>query len=281
MSLITLASPGAIALQFGPCALPNGAHFGPIVIRYYGIMIAFGFLTATWFATRLAKKRSIDADKLLNGALLCFIGGIIGARLYFVALSWPSFVGHPEEILATWLGGLSIHGGIVGAVIVGWIYCKVSKLDFLPALDVCASVVPLAQAIGRWGNFFNSEAFGKPVPDDFPIRLFIPSASRPAGYENSNYFHATFLYESIWNLCIFLLLYFFLSERLRRWPGMTFLAYLFLYSIGRFLIEPLRLDSIMVSGMAAPEVVSAAIIIGSALAMIALWFKHKPTKSSE
>lgn len=281
MSLITLASPGAIALQFGPIALPNGAHLGPIVIRYYGVMIAIGFLIATWFATNLAKKRDIDADKLLNGALLSFIGGIVGARLYFVALSWPSFANHPEEILATWLGGLSIHGGIIGAVITGWIYCKISKLDFLPALDVCACVVPLAQAVGRWGNFFNSEAFGKPVPDDYPLRLFIPPNSRPAGYENSSYFHATFLYESIWDLGIFLLLYFFLSERLRKWPGMTFLAYLLLYSIGRFLIEPLRLDSIMVSGMAAPEVVSGAIIVGSALAMIALWLKHRPSKGTE
>lgn len=262
-----LSSPGAIALKLGP-----------ITIRWYGIMIAAGFLIASWAATFLARRRDIDSDKLINGCLIAFMCGIAGARLYYCALNWETFAQHPAQIFATWLGGLSIHGGIIGGLLGGWLYCRYSKLAFTTAIDIVACVLPLAQAIGRWGNFFNSEAFGKPVPDDFPLKLYIPPEMRPSGLETHEYFHATFLYEMIWNLGIFALLYFFLFDRIRQYPGMAFLVYLFLYSIGRFAIEPMRTDSIMVGSLPAPYVVSGILIV---LCGIGIIFRYTSGKQAQ
>lgn len=241
-------------------------------------MIALGFLVATWAATFLARRRDIDPDKLINGCLVAFMCGIAGARLYYCALNWETFSQHPEQIVATWQGGLSIHGGMIGALLAGWVYCRYSKLAFTTAIDIVGCVVPLAQAIGRWGNFFNSEAFGKPVPADFPLKLYIPPAMRPAGLEAHEYFHATFLYEMVWNLGVFALLYFFLYDRVRQYPGMAFLIYVFLYSIGRFAIEPMRTDSIMVGTVAAPYVVSGVLIV---LCGIGIIFRYAAGKQPD
>lgn len=244
-------------------------------------MIACGFLAATYAAGHLAKLRDMDQDKLLNGSLVSFIGGIIGARLYFVALNWQNFLQHPEEIFATWLGGLSIHGGIIGGLIAGAIYCRLSKFPFVAGCDLIACVLPLGQAIGRWGNFFNSEAFGHPVPADFPIKLYIPPACRPWHYRNDDYFQPTFLYESVFDLVLFLFLYFYLGERLKRYQGMTFFAYLAAYSIGRLIIEPLRTDSIMFGSLPAPSVVSAVLLLASSLAMFALMSKYRQGQKAQ
>lgn len=257
MPPITLSSPGAIFFKVGA-----------VTVRWYGVMIALGFLAATWAASALAKRRDFNVDHLINGSLVAFMSGILGARLYFVALSWESFAQHPQDILATWLGGLSIHGGIIGGLIGGWLYCRLMKISFLTGIDIAAAVLPLAQAIGRWGNFFNSEAFGRPVDEDFPLRLLIAPEHRPGGLESYKYFHPTFLYESVWNLLIFFILYYVTFNRLKAYPGMNFLAYLLLYSVGRFLIEPLRTDSIMFGTLPAPSVVSGALIVLSAVAIL-------------
>ncbi len=244
-------------------------------------MIAAGFLAAMWAASFLAKRNNIDPDKFVNGSLIAFMTGILGARLYFVALSWDTFSQHPEEILATWLGGLSLHGGIAGGLLGGAIYCRIAKLPFLRCIDVAAAVVPLAQAIGRWGNFFNSEAFGRPVAENFLLRLYIPPESRPLDFQASSYFHPTFLYESVWNLWIFALLYFFLFDKLKAYPGMNFLMYVLLYSIGRLLIEPLRTDSIMLGNLPTPSVVSAVLIVVSSIALVVRYSSIKKRASSE
>lgn len=242
-------------------------------------MIALGFLCASFLATKLAEKRSLDPDKVLNCALFSFMVGILGARLYFVALSWEQFLEHPNEIFATWLGGLSIHGGIIGAVLAAYMYCRFRKLPFLVVCDIGGACAPLAQAIGRWGNFFNSEAFGRPLPADFPLKLFIPLQNRPAEMAQSSYFHPTFLYESAWDLGIFFILYFVVFKRIgERIPGMTFLVYIFLYSIGRLAIESLRVDTIMVGQLPVPSVVSALLILTSSISMFGLWFINRKAK---
>ena len=264
MPLITLTSPGAVAF-----------HAGPISVRWYGILITAGFLAAAWAATSLARKRDIDVDHLLNGSLLGFVAGVIGARLYFVALSWPVFATHPSEIFAIWLGGLSIHGGIIGGVLAGFLYCRYAKLSFASASDIIGATLPLAQAIGRWGNFFNSEAFGKPVGSEFPLAVQIPLAQRPAGMENFAYYQATFLYESVWDLFIFFVIYFYLFDRLKKYPGINFFIYLLLYSIGRALIEPLRTDSIMMGGMPVPLVISLVLCVGAGLGVVFVWQHYK------
>ncbi len=268
MPSITLTSPGAIAF-----------HAGPITVRWYGLFITAGFLLAAWAAAKLVKRRSIDVDSWFNLALVGFIGGIVGARLYFVLLSWPIFRAHPSEIFQIWLGGLSIHGGLIGGLLAGYLYCRFARLPFLVCCDIFGAVLPVAQAIGRWGNFFNSEAFGKPVRLDAPLAVQIPLSQRPAGLESYSYFQATFLYESIWDLVIFFILYCFLFEKLKKFPGMNFLGYLLLYSTGRALIEPLRTDSIMVAGLAAPLVVSLLLWVASAIGIFWLWWHYKNQKT--
>lgn len=226
-------------------------------------MIAAGFVCASMLAGRMARQRGIDPEKLTNLALICFIAGIIGARLYFVALSWQSFLDRPQDILATWQGGLSIHGGIIGGALAGFLYAHLTGLPKRRVADICGTVVPLGQAIGRWGNFFNSEAFGAPVPEGFPLAVFIPRPSRPEMYETYSLFHATFLYECVWDLSIFFFLYFVISKKLAHIPGLCFLLYIALYSIGRLLIEPLRTDSIMANQIPIPMLASALFLVVS------------------
>jgi phosphatidylglycerol:prolipoprotein diacylglycerol transferase len=264
-------SPGAILFQLGP-----------LTIRWYGVMIALGFLAATYAASQLCKRWGVSKDKVINCALVSFIVGILGARLYFVALNWAHFSHHPQEILATWNGGLSIHGGILGGLLAGIIYCLTVKLSILDTADILATVAALGQAIGRWGNFFNSEAFGKPVPFDFPLRLYIPPECRPSGQQSVEFFHPTFLYESLWDLTIFAVLFYFLADRFRAYPGMCFWFYLAAYSIGRLLIEPLRTDSIMAGDVPVPIIASAVSLLIAIVGAVVLIAKHrgKSSKSS-
>ncbi len=260
---MTFQSPGAILVALGP-----------ITIRWYGIIIAVGFLLGTIVASHLAKRWDVDREKMVNAALLSFVGGVLGARLYFVALSWPYFSLHPDEILATWKGGLSIHGGIIGGFLSGILYCHFAKLPVLRCIDIGACALALAQSVGRWGNFFNSEAFGKPVTPDFPLRLYIPVESRPLEFFHQSYFHPTFLYESLWNLLIFMILYFIVLKKLDRYPGVSCMVYIALYSIGRLLIEPMRTDSIMALGLPAPIIASAMSLILSIVGALLLVSYH-------
>lgn len=249
MHTLVLQSPGAILCKLGP-----------ITVRWYGVLIALGFVCASFCATQLARKKGINTEQLTNLTLICFIAGIIGARLYFVALNWSSYINRPAEILATWQGGLSIHGGIIGGFIAGWLYANYHKMPKRIIADICGAIIPLGQAIGRWGNFFNSEAFGAPVPQGFPLAVFIAPESRPIRFPDASLFHATFLYESIWDLGIFLLIYFYLFKRLEKYPGLCFLVYLALYNIGRLMIEPLRTDSIMAGEIPVPIIASVAFL---------------------
>lgn len=258
MPSLVLASPGAIALKIGA-----------LTVRWYGIFIACGFLASAFFASKMGKKRGYDPEKILNAGLIGFVGGIVGGRLYYVLLNLPQFMRHPDEIMATWNGGMSIHGGIIGGVLAGALYCRSVGIPFLVALDMGGCVIPIGQAIGRWGNFFNSEAFGLPVDANFPIKLRIPPAQRPMEYLSYEYFHPTFLYESIWNLFVFVVMYFYIGDRLQKYPGMAFMAYMALYSVGRLCIESLRTDSIMLGPWPAPTVVSIVIIVGAVVTMVA------------
>lgn len=266
---LVLKSPGAILCKLGP-----------ITIRWYGLLIALGFICASFFATRLARRQGVDSEKLTNLVLICFLAGVVGARLYFVALKWPEYIHRPQDILATWQGGLSIHGGIIGGFIAGYLYALANKMPKRKIADICGAILPLGQAIGRWGNFFNSEAFGAPVPDGFPLAVYIPEESRPLQFQDASLFHATFLYESIWDLGIFLLIYCYLSKKLIKTPGVCFLAYLALYNLGRLMIEPLRTDSIMAGEIPVPVIASAVLFIIS-LALMPVFLKKPETAPQE
>jgi phosphatidylglycerol:prolipoprotein diacylglycerol transferase len=198
-----------------------------------------------------------------------------------VALSWPYFLHRPSEILAIWNGGMSIHGGIIGGFLTAAIYSYYARLPALRIIDIGACVTPLAQAVGRWGNFFNSEAFGKPVPDDFPVKLLIDQDARPIQYFNHQYFHPTFLYEGIWNLFVFFFLYYVASKKLSSYPGTLFLLYLALYSIGRLLIEPIRTDSIMAGTIPVPIIASGVTLVGACLLFAGLLWRYKRASGKE
>ena len=187
------ASPGAIALQLGPLA-----------IRWYGLLIATGVLLGSTLAHREAIRRGQDPDVLLNGIVLTVLTALVGARLYYVLFNWDYYSVHPSKILAVWEGGLAIHGGLIVGAITTALYCRHSRLSLPVTTDILSPCVAIGQAIGRWGNFFNQEAFG--TPTDLPWKLYIDPAHRPPQFAGSDYFHPTFLYESLWNFLVFLLL---------------------------------------------------------------------------
>ncbi len=205
------------------------------------------------------------------------IFGIIGARLWFVAFSWELFRDDPGSVLRFWEGfsGLAIHGAIFGGLVAIYLYTKFrkqAKASFLQGTDLFVSVLPMAQAIGRWGNFTNYEAYGEPT--NLPWKMFVPRAYRMPGYESFEYFHPTFLYESMWNICVFLVLISVMTRRKRH--GIVTGLYMILYSIARYFIEPLRLDSLYIGEIRTAQLTSIALIfLGFA---IMIYSRYKGTE---
>jgi len=253
------ASPGPIALQIGPLS-----------IRWYGLLIATAVLLGTSLAHREAIRRREDPDQLLNVIVLAVMAALVGARLYYVLFNWGYYAPRPFRILAVWEGGLAIHGGILGGALATVIYTVRKKLPTLTYMDIMAPSLVLGQAIGRWGNFFNQEAFG--TPTDLPWKLYIEPYYRPPQLAAFEFFHPTFLYESIWDLAVFGVLYVLLRRRLERFPGALVLCYLGLYSLGRFFVEGLRIDSLMLGPLRAAQVVSLALMAASLLGLACLRF---------
>ena len=248
------SSPGAIALQIGPLA-----------IRWYGLLIATGVLLGTTLAHREAIRRGVDPDKLLNAIVVAVLVALLGARLYYVLFNWDYYGANPAKIVAVWEGGLAIHGGLIAGSLATILYCRHAKLSLLTTLDIMAPCVAVGQAIGRWGNFFNQEAFG--VPTNLPWKLYIDPGHRPPQLAAFEYFHPTFLYESLWNLLVFGILWFGLRKRLQERRGALTLWYLGLYSIGRFFVEGLRIDSLMLGSLRAAQVVSLLLVVASGMGL--------------
>jgi phosphatidylglycerol:prolipoprotein diacylglycerol transferase len=257
-------SPGPIALAFRlPADLPFVGGLS-VSIRWYGVLIASSMALGLWLATREAARRGESPDDLLKAAELALIGGLVGARLYYVLFNLDYYQTQPWwRIFAVWEGGLAMHGGLIGGLLAGGAYVWAKGLPLLTYLDIVAPSLLLGQAIGRWGNFFNEEAFGGPT--DLPWKLYISEARRPPVFVDNQFFHPTFLYESLWNLVAFLLLYFVLRRRFERAPGALFLAYLGLYSLGRFWVEGLRTDSLMLGSMRVAQLVSVVAIAVAAV----------------
>jgi phosphatidylglycerol:prolipoprotein diacylglycerol transferase len=257
-------SPGPIALAFRlPADLPFVGGLS-VSIRWYGVLIASSMALGLWLATREAARRGESPDDLLKAAELALIGGLVGARLYYVLFNLDYYQTQPWwRTFAVWEGGLAMHGGLIGGLLAGGAYVWAKGLPLLTYLDIVAPSLVLGQAIGRWGNFFNEEAFGGPT--DLPWKLYISEPRRPPAFVDQQYFHPTFLYESVWNLGAFLLLYFVLRRRLERAPGALFLAYLGLYSLGRFWVEGLRTDSLMLGSMRVAQLVSVVAVAVAAV----------------
>ena len=233
-------------------------------VYYYSVCISLAIIVGTFVAYVITKKyyKHIDTAIFENYTPPIIIGAILGARLYYVFLCWDYFSKHLSEIPMIWHGGLTIHGAIAGGVLVGFIKTRIDKTSFIECCDAAPWGLLVGQAIGRWGNFFNSEAFG--LPTNLPWKLYIAPPYRPEAYMNYEYFHPTFLYEAIWNLLSFCLLFFVFRTLFKNIRGAIFFTYLILYSVGRILIENIRLDTVKyVCGIPAPTFISLLIIVFS------------------
>lgn len=234
-------------------------------IRWYGILIGSGMLIAIVVAYFTSKLRNFDYDELLNIVLIALPLSIIGARLYYVIFNFSYYSKNLGEIINTRQGGLAIHGGVIVGFLCAYIYTHVRKLNFLVVADIAAPSIILAQAIGRWGNFINGEAHGGPVSEAF-IKHF-PSFIQKGMYIDGTYYHPTFLYESLWNICVFIVLLILLKNTKKF--GLVFFSYIGLYSIGRFFIEGLRTDSLMLGPLRIAQLVS---LCGFIIWIISLFF---------
>jgi len=256
----------------GPIAL----HLGPVTLRWYGLLMATAMAVGLWLAHRDARRRGLDAEDLLKAAELALLGGLVGARLYYVAFNLDYYSMVPAKIFAVWEGGLAIHGGVLGGILVGGGYAWVRRLPVRIYLDIAAPSLALGQAIGRWGNFFNEEAFG--TPTNLPWKLFISPTQRPPEYAQAEFFHPTFLYESLWDVLVFALLVGVFRKRVERAPGALFLIYLGLYSVGRFLTEALRTDALMLGPIRVAQLVS---LLGVAAALLGVpWLVRRARRQA-
>jgi phosphatidylglycerol---prolipoprotein diacylglyceryl transferase len=227
-------------------------------IYFYGICIMVGVIAAVFLAQAEAKRRGMDPNFLWDALFWVVLAGIVGARLWHVFTPPPSMVEqgittkwyftHPLDLINIRNGGLGIPGAVIGGAIALLILVRRRKMSFLAWGDVIVPGVALAQGIGRWGNFFNQELYGKPT--NLPWKIYIDPLHRVAGYENYDYFQPLFFYESVWNVLIMAVLL-WAARRFEKWlrPGDIFIGYLILYAIGRFGLEFLRLDASQVAGI--------------------------------
>src|SRR5499426_550474 len=232
--------------------------------------MATAIVVGLWLGYRQAKREGLPADDIISVGQWAILAGLAGARLYEVAFNWDYYGRYPSKIIAVWEGGLAMHGGIIVGFLTGVILASRWRVPVLRGLDVAAPSVILGQAIGRWGNFFNEEAFGRPT--DVPWKLYISPPHRPPEHAAAEYFHPTFLYESLWALAVFIALIAWLRPRYRDQPGALAFWYIGLYSVGRFAIEGLRLDSFWVAGFRVAQIASVA---GIAVAVIGLAWTHR------
>lgn len=212
-----------------------------------------------FLAYREVNRQHEDSDNLFNILILTIPSAILGARLYYVIFNWSWYADNPSQIFAIWNGGLAIHGGVIAGVLVLILYCRHKKMDFLRWTDILVPSLVLGQAIGRWGNFTNQEAFGAVIEEGsfwswVPMQVYVDGA----------YHHPTFLYESVWSFAIFIFLIYFIRRPHR--IGSVFSYYLIAYSAARFFIEALRMDSLFLGSLRVAQVVSLlGIVMGVAI----------------
>lgn len=246
-------------------------------IKWYGLMIAFGFLLAVIYGLRRAPQFGINPDKLIDIALVCTVAGFIGARLYYVFFSSNArqYLENPISILYIWEGGLGIYGGIILAFLAGIIMCRVCKTNTLAAFDLASLGFLIGQSVGRWGNFFNQEAFGGNT--ELPWGMtgdIIKQGVNGINYDTELPVHPTFLYESLWCIAGLILLH-FISKRAYKFHGQIFCGYIMWYGLGRFFIEGLRTDSLMMGTIRISQLVAIVAIIGGGVLAYALYRREK------
>jgi phosphatidylglycerol:prolipoprotein diacylglycerol transferase len=253
-------------------------------IYFYGILIMAGVIAAAFLAQAEAKRRGMNSDIVWDALFWVVLAGIVGARIWHILTPPPSMVEqgittkwyltHPLDMINIRNGGLGIPGAVIGGGLALWIFCRRKKISFLTWADVVAPGVALAQAIGRWGNFFNQELYGKPT--NLPWKIYIDPAHRVQGYENYSYFQPLFLYASLWNVLNMAILL-WLARRYENWlkPGDLFMIYAIMYSIGRFSLDFLRVDASLVGGI---NINQTFVIFIALVAGVLLYFNHRPRR---
>ncbi len=266
--------------------MPQGIQIGPVFVYFYGILITTGVITAAILSYRLAPRFGQDPERIWDMVVWLLVGGIVGARLWHVFTPMPSniagglttsyYLTHPLTLINLRNGGLGIPGAVIGGGLVLWWYTRRRKLPFSTWADIIAPGLALAQAIGRWGNYFNQELYGR--PSDLPWAITIDPERRLPGYAAISSYHPLFLYEFIWNLMsmgILLWLGSRYKDRLK--SGDIFLSYLVFYAVGRFLLEFLRLDASQIAGINANQTFMAIVAILSAGVLV---YRHRKVNPS-
>ena len=252
-----------LGLEVNP---PRVLALGPLNIHLYGLAIGLGLILAVMYVCHRSKEFGLKEDDILDGVLWITPFAIVCARIYYVAFSWKDYADNPLSVFAIWEGGIAIYGSVIGAVIGVIVLCKVKKLKIATVLDVTLLGFFIGQILGRWGNFFNREAFGAATDSFFRMGLYNTVTSQ------WEYYHPTFLYESVWNLVGFILLH-FLSKR-RQYDGQIALGYAAWYGLGRCFIEGLRVDSLYWGSFRVSQVLAGLTCV--AASAILLWQAFKP-----
>lgn len=252
---------------------PVAFHILGKPIYWYGIIIASAVLIGIYLAMDYAEKLKYDPEMILDFCLFAIPVAIVGARIYYVIFQWDLYRDHPIDMVKIWEGGLAIYGGVIGGIITAVIFAKRRKVPFWDIADICTPSLILGQAIGRWGNFFNQEAYGYPITNPkwqwFPAAVYIEA--------NQQWHMATFFYESMWNFIVFFILLY--MKRHRKFSGEIFALYLVLYSCGRLVIEGLRMDSLYWGPFRVSQLLSGVFIIFGIIWITIQRRKHSETQN--
>lgn len=243
---------------------PIAFKIGPLSIRWYAICIVTGLVLAVYLAMREAPRKKIIPDDILDFIPIAFPLAIVGARIYYVIFDWGYYAKNPAEIFAIWHGGIAIYGGLITGAIVLYFFSQRKLINTLDFLDIAVPGVMIAQSLGRWGNFFNQEAYGAVVKS----LNYLPSFMRNQMYIDGHYRQPTFLYESVWNLLGFALVMVARRKKnfLKRGEMTGF--YLIWYGIGRMVIEGMRTDSLMFAGLRVSQWLSAVLVVAGIILVI-------------
>ena len=248
---------------------PSSFNIGPLSIHFYGLIIATGLMLAVYYCSKRAHQFGLTEDTLLDGVLCVTPVAILCARIYYCAFSWETYADNPISVLYIWEGGIAIYGSVIGAVLGIIVFCKVKKIRIAAVLDLVSLGFLIGQALGRWGNFFNREAFGAETES------FLRMGLMKASTGEITYYHPTFLYESVWNLIGFLVLHFL--SRKRRFDGQIALGYLAWYGLGRAFIEGLRTDSLYIGTIRVSQLLAAvSCVVALGLLLVLSRKMHNP-----
>lgn len=240
-------------------------------LPWYGVLIAAGVIAALLLCSHEEKRRGLQEDTIIDLAFWAIPLALVGARVYYAAFNWQVFADDPLSVLRIWEGGIAIYGAIIGGLLGVLIFSKRRRLNPFILTDIIVPGLALAQGIGRWGNYFNMEAYGRAITN--PAWQFFPVGVQIPAHGSYTWHMATFFYESCWDIAVFTLLWFFIRTRAKK-PGTTTLWYLLLYGLGRFFIEGLRTDSLMTGSIRISQLLSLVLVIAAGLFLIVRALKH-------